>query len=237
MVWGGVVFGCSWLWYFEGLSFAQGDHAAFERLCGALSVPIVLAGVSFLLQTRGYLRVEFRSSLAVWGLGALLCVITPISDFAWGGLSKEESINKSALILPWLCAAFAAWASLARGREPLVSRALGAALCIVTMIFFSGACALHGAVELPETLGKTIGAAGFLIVWSIAAAAAMRAGMRRLFDIASFVIAARFIVIYFQVFGSLTTTGIGLIVSGAVIIAIGIAWNRARGGIRRWVEA
>lgn len=58
--------------------------------------------------------------------------------------------------------------------------------------------------------------------------AAAAASMKRLFDIASFVIAARFIVIYFEVFGDLSTTGIGLIVSGAVILAVAFIWNRGR---------
>jgi hypothetical protein len=52
--------------------------------------------------------------------------------------------------------------------------------------------------------------------------------MKRPFDFASFVMALRFVIIYFVVFGSLTTTDIGLIISGGVIIAIAIYWNKLR---------
>ena len=54
------------------------------------------------------------------------------------------------------------------------------------------------------------------------------ASMKRLFDIASFVIAVRFIVVYFEFLGSHSLTGVGLIISGAVIVGIGILWNRGR---------
>jgi hypothetical protein len=89
------------------------------------------------------------------------------------------------------------------------------ALCDVSYLF-------------PKPLNQVLGAVGFLVVWGLAATAAALASMKRLFDFASFVIALRFVIIYFEVFGSLTTTGIGLIISGGVIITIAIYWNKLR---------
>jgi hypothetical protein len=81
---------------------------------------------------------------------------------------------------------------------------------------------------LPEPLGELLGALGFIALWALAAAAAVMASMRRLFNVASFAIAVRVVVTYFQVFGTLTATGLGLIISGLVIISVGLLWNRGR---------
>jgi hypothetical protein len=98
----------------------------------------------------------------------------------------------------------------------------------VSAIYLSSPFIIAPSVLKSTWLSDVCGAAGFIAVWAAAAAAAAAASMKKLFDIASFVIAIRFIVIYFEVFGSLSMTGIGLIISGAVIIGIAILWNRGR---------
>jgi len=46
----------------------------------------------------------------------------------------------------------------------------------------------------------------------------------RLFNLCINLIGLRFLIIYFQVFGSLATTGIGLIISGLIIIGAVVGW-------------
>jgi uncharacterized membrane protein len=46
----------------------------------------------------------------------------------------------------------------------------------------------------------------------------------------------RFLTLYFQAFGGLARTGFGLILSGALVIGMGILWNRYRKAIADWVE-
>jgi len=50
--------------------------------------------------------------------------------------------------------------------------------------------------------------------------------MEKLFNFMVMLIGVRFIIIYFQVFGSLAYTGIGLIISGLIIIGFVAAWYR-----------
>ena len=56
-----------------------------------------------------------------------------------------------------------------------------------------------------------------------------------LFNMVTFLIGLRFLVIYFDVIGSLAATGVGLILSGLLIIAVSYAWYRARHPLQRWV--
>ena len=51
---------------------------------------------------------------------------------------------------------------------------------------------------------------------------------RTLFQWLLFLVGARFLVLYFQVIGSLAMTGFGLIISGLVVIGITMLWNKYR---------
>lgn len=53
-------------------------------------------------------------------------------------------------------------------------------------------------------------------------------GQTKLFNLLTFLIGLRFIFIYFQLFGNLATTGIGLIIAGGLIIAFVYGWNKNR---------
>ncbi|MBN8540794.1 MAG: DUF2157 domain-containing protein [Deltaproteobacteria bacterium] len=48
--------------------------------------------------------------------------------------------------------------------------------------------------------------------------------------------ALRFLIFYFQAIGGLATTGFGLILSGGVVIGIGLLWNKYRTAIATWAE-
>jgi uncharacterized membrane protein len=58
---------------------------------------------------------------------------------------------------------------------------------------------------------------------------------QRLFNLCVNLIGLRFLIIYFQVFGSLATTGIGLIVSGLIIIGAVVGWYKSRKQLQAWL--
>ena len=58
---------------------------------------------------------------------------------------------------------------------------------------------------------------------------------QRLFNLCVNLIGLRFLIIYFQVFGSLATTGIGLIVSGLIIIGAVVGWYKSRKKVQAWL--
>ncbi|MBC87058.1 MAG: hypothetical protein CL677_07740 [Bdellovibrionaceae bacterium] len=59
---------------------------------------------------------------------------------------------------------------------------------------------------------------------------------RKLFQIFLVALGIRFLVLYFQALGGLATTGFGLIISGTIIIAMVVVWNRYRKEITTWAE-
>lgn len=60
---------------------------------------------------------------------------------------------------------------------------------------------------------------------------------RKAFQVMLFFIGLRFVVLYFQAFGGLATTGLGLIASGGLIIGMVVCWNKYRNNLAQWAEA
>ena len=60
-------------------------------------------------------------------------------------------------------------------------------------------------------------------------------GQQVLFNVVTFLIGLRFLMIYFEVIGSLAATGMGLIFSGLLIITVSYAWYRARHPLQAWI--
>ena len=61
-------------------------------------------------------------------------------------------------------------------------------------------------------------------------------GQKGLFNLVTFLIGWRFLIVYFEAMGGLAATGIGLVVSGLVIIVISYGWYRSREHLQTWVR-
>ena len=57
-----------------------------------------------------------------------------------------------------------------------------------------------------------------------------------LFQILLLILGLRFLMLYFQAIGGLAQTGVGLIVSGCVVIGIAILWNKYRESFFIWIK-
>lgn len=222
---------CS-LWCFTvGMTgvFWDSPTASNPHLARATTTFILLTTFGIGSHSLGLIRAPLRAASIFWGVGFLLVFITPYTNLLWiapRGLVHELGEVNPSLIQPWCSIALAVTVSLLRPNVSPFSKSMAALLFVTTGAYYSSIWLADS--QLPRWVGQVCGATGFIAVWSVAAAAAAAASMKRLFDIASFVIAARFIVIYFEVFGDLSTTGIGLIISGAVILAVAFIWNRGR---------
>jgi uncharacterized membrane protein len=64
----------------------------------------------------------------------------------------------------------------------------------------------------------------FMAFWAAVGVAAYRAGRIRLLNVATALIGLRLLVIYFEVFGSLLDTGIGLLTGGLLMILLAWVW-------------
>lgn len=222
-LWSLTILVTSVVWSIEASGWSE-----LERVGCTLTSPFVLISASLLSTRLGVLRQEFRKALIVSGIGALLLPGALWADFTWNFGSFGVAPGKPYLLLPSIGALASAALSLARPAVPLSLRATTACLLLFAAAYLTAPLLLAPASLLPEPLGELLGALGFIALWALAAAAAVMASMRRLFNVASFAIAVRVVVTYFQVFGTLTATGLGLIISGLVIISVGLLWNRGR---------
>ncbi|MEZ5536094.1 MAG: DUF2157 domain-containing protein [Thiolinea sp.] len=61
-------------------------------------------------------------------------------------------------------------------------------------------------------------------------------GQYRTFNVITFLIGLRFVILYFQAMGGLAATGVGLILSGLMIIGIAWFWYKSRSRLQQWSE-
>lgn len=162
-------------------------------------------------------RPAFAAGLRDTGL-ALLLGAASLAHFAWAVAATPADAAGMASRLP-LATGVALAALLLVGREAVVPRAALGASAVAVLLSLS--------IPHPDALApRLLGAVLFLAMWAIVARAAGQAGWRTLFGIAVAAIAARLFVIYFELFGSLASTGIGLVAGGALVVGLGFAWDR-----------
>ncbi|EIJ36378.1 DUF2157 domain-containing protein [Thiothrix nivea] len=75
-----------------------------------------------------------------------------------------------------------------------------------------------------------------LLILFLYAVHAGNTGHQRAFNLVTFLIGLRFVILYFQAMGGLAATGIGLIVSGSLIINLAWLWYKGRNRLRQWTK-
>lgn len=170
---------------------------------------------------------RFASNLWFWGLVAMMAAVGAGDIYC----AIQERMQGNALfpaffLLPLAVATVAKRKDASRREKAL----LGALLCLSLVIylpsvafpsFYEHSGDFHGLLPL-------LGAAYFIVS---AVLLALYYAVRKwywLFNAMTIVVGIRFLIIYFQVFGDLAYTGIGLVVSGLVIIGLAVAWYRYR---------
>jgi uncharacterized membrane protein len=222
-LWLGAAWATSWIW---AESFRHLPEAS--RWWMACAVPVLFAAVGLLGSSASPL-VRFRSACRVWGFVGLCTAGSLLANITW----KEALRDSDALFglaVFWGCSLLGVLAAQRKLGISATTRHWLIALFLITALGCS-------APLLSSTWrSDVLGALFFLAIWSTAAGAAAAADQRRLFDLATVVVALRFVVIYFEVFGSLAATGFGLIASGGVIIGIALLWHRLRAKARSWLR-
>jgi uncharacterized membrane protein len=61
-------------------------------------------------------------------------------------------------------------------------------------------------------------------------------GHQRTFNLITFLIGLRFVILYFQAMGGLAATGVGLIISGSLIIGMTWLWFKERDRLQQWTK-
>jgi hypothetical protein len=101
---------------------------------------------------------------------------------------------------------------------------------LVALLLFIGL--FHISIILPQT--SLLYAVFTIALLGLMAIFVASIHMRRLFNWLLFFIGLRFLILYFQALGGLATTGLGLIISGFMIISMTYYWFKYRKDIANW---
>ena len=90
--------------------------------------------------------------------------------------------------------------------------------------------------SLKSELSQMLGASYFIVSTVLLALYFATRQHYRLFHAMTIAVGIRFLIIYFQVFEDLAYTGIGLVISGLVIIGLAVTWFKYRPRLETWVK-
>ena len=204
------------LWLLGDLLF---DREERDYLIQGISIagPVALVGISLVPR----LGRRFADGLREVGIVATLAGAS-IAHFAWAESVSRTDAGEMALRL--IVPALVVIAAVAFGRmSTRMPRALLLPLLVGPLVAVSLAAAIpHGNGWPPRLVGALV----FAAMWAWIAWSASASGWRLLFGVAIAAIAIRIFIVYFELFGTLATTGLGLVAGGALLIGLAYGWRR-----------
>ena len=219
--WWAIYFISSLLWLFNSPDWTY-KPAAFVALW---LLPMLLGPLFSGAQTP--LLLNFRTPTRVFGSVIFWVIIPTVLDIAANAAAKIKGLENpgtTALVLGIIGLLYIIQIMLTRPREDHWLTRLEIANIVLPFVLLILLCF----DPLPLLTGKVAGAAQYLCVLTLASFYTYRAREFQLFNVLTFLIAVRLMVIYLQVFGSLLSMGFGLIFSGCVVLIIAYGWFKIR---------
>ena len=149
---------------------------------------------------------------------ALIVVGSSMAQFFWrdGSMMRPTAVENAILWRTFFVTMIAAVAlAVMRRRKMLIDMPSILDLLLVVSVIISFAPIL-----LPHGHWAVFGAIVVMAYWALCGWAGFQAGYPRALELATTLIALRLVIVYIEVFGSLLQTGVGLIVSGVLMIAL-----------------
>ena len=213
-----------WLVTAESVAFAQVARfldQSWHRNEGvvAITTAYLFSLALVALGAWGFVRAKkpaFASVAAILGRVQIAALATLV-PLAWYDPSHGDA--SSALALVCLAGVLAASTALAV-RDEASAAARGSILAIAVLaplVSYAPLVAQHDKSGLAA-------AVSFLVVWATIGVAAHRLGRIRLLNVATALLGIRLLIVYFEVFGSLLDTGIGLLTGGVLTVLLAWAW-------------
>jgi hypothetical protein len=213
--------------YFVGLaelgagSRTRADHALAAVYWAPLAA-LALGRAPWLRRLRpeycGVLRAAGWSELVLLASAASVAFYEPLGQ---GERTPWAVVGVSLLATAWLCY---------RTESTPAGRAQRSLLAIA----FAGC---HLPVFMPHGRWPLAAALAFVALFGAVALAAHRKGRPRLLHLATAAIGLRLLVIYFEVFGTLLDTGLGLTLGGLLTLLVTWLWARKRRDFDRELSA
>lgn len=215
-----------------------------RELPAVLLLAPLLSAALYLLARRVATLHKTSSSFFFWFQISALIALVAIDLIRSGG---EAQVFEWPWYLPaWLTATILiALIATRRAYRPLNKGLLIAAILLLVFyyqpdILFTGQTrytfsALDSSSRASIFLADDIRAPVLtILILFLYAIHAGNSGYHRTFNLITFLIGLRFVVLYFQAMGGLAATGVGLILSGLMIIGIAWFWYSSRDLLKKW---
>lgn len=232
------------VWSSIDLTTVRDPSDVYRELPALLVLAPLLAAVFYHLGYRLKRLAQFQRSFFFWFQITGFIALIAIDIMRSGGESQQY---ETLWYLPsWLAAA--ALAALILMREdyrPLNKILLVSAIGLLLLyynpdILFSGMTrytfsAIDSGTQASLLMADDLRAPFLtILILFLYALHAGNSGHHRTFNLITFLIGLRFVVLYFQAMGGLAATGMGLIISGLLIIGMAWFWYRSRDTLQRW---
>lgn len=238
-LWVYVFLHASTVWYISGQSLWN-ESQEVNRACLLMLWVHVLFAIGVFRRPKALLPGRLPEALTVLPLFLIVAGGLFFGTVIWytGGVAVIHDLREHGLFA-WRFEA-TLWVGAALSSVALYLRrpALPGRAWLYSVILFLGLAAF---ITAPLFLGleknKVVGTGLSLVLLWIAALASLHLERKGLFDAITLVILLRLLSVYFEVFGSLFATGLGLILSGALVLAGAYVWYRYRGALAAWMKA
>lgn len=206
-------------------------HSSHRLLFSLVSLPLFFLVIFLAFRSRLKDSLIFTLQFALIGSGLVALAFCDLSG-SYGGeprnvLGHPLSFGVLALSIPAIVLIF--MTKFYRRNQKLL-------LATAVLFLLVAATTRFADLDLPKNVPAlfTLGSLGAMSLFHAARQ------QERLFQFAFFLIAVRFLIVYFEAFAGLAMTGFGLIVSGALIVGTAIVWQKYRkvlaGRLERWVN-
>lgn len=209
-----------------------------------LLAPLLAAGGYALTRLSQHLK-PFRTSFFFWFQISGLVALIFIDIIRSGGEMRSFELN---WYLPaYITAAILIGLILSNPGYRPINKGLLISIIILLLLYFHPFILFDGETRY-SFLASDSGSSNFwtaddirapfltILILFLYATHAGNSGHHRTFNLMTFLIGLRFVILYFQAMGGLAATGVGLILSGLMIIGITWFWHTSRKRLRNWSE-
>ena len=204
---------------------AGGSSWADHALAAVYWAPLIALGLgraAWLRRLRPGYALVFRA--AAWTMLVLMACVASLAFY--DGLARGERT-------PWAVVGVSLVATAALCFDTPSTPAGRARRLLLALLF----AASHLPLFMPHGQWPVAAAFSFISVFAVVAWVAHRKGLPKLLHLATAVIGVRLLAIYFEVFGTLLDTGVGLVIGGLLTLAITWFWARKRRDFDRELSA
>lgn len=219
-------------------------RSAMRELPAVLLLAPLLSATLYLLARRVAILHRTSSSFFFWFQISTLIALIAIDIMRSGG---ETQVFEWRWYLPaWLTAVLLISLILLRHAYKPLNKALLIATILLLVLYYEPSILFTGQTRYTFTALDSVTRASLwsaddirapfltILILFLYAIHAGNSGYHRTFNLITFLIGLRFVVLYFQAMGGLAATGIGLILSGLMIIGIAWFWYSSRERLQNW---